>query len=190
MLALHLVRSRNSAACVLNALERLSEPVKTKPNAERHTAVHVSDWQAQRWRPSMKPHAPAAILSIAALAFGVGLSRPSEAAFASARAMATPIQYDRYGPYDRYPEQPRGYYPGERYYPPERPDGFGGFERGLPRWRAGDVVPPEVLDFVVVDWDERGLGRPPSGHQWVRVDPQFVLVRERDRMIARVINFH
>ena len=140
----------------------------------------------------MKLYAPAAILSVAAiLAFGVGSSGPSEAAPFSASPAAIPIQYDRYGPYDRYPEQPRGgYYPDERYYPPSRPDGYGAYDRGFPRWRPGDVVPGEVLGFVVVDWDERGLGRPPSGHQWVRVDPQFLLVRERDRMISRVINFH
>jgi Ni/Co efflux regulator RcnB len=139
----------------------------------------------------MKPHASAAIVSIAAILALGGLSPPSEAAFARTHAALVPIQYDRYGPYDRYPEQPPGgYYPNERYNPPERPDGFGRFERGFPRWRAGDVVPGEFLDFVVPDWDERGLGRPPSGHQWLRVDPQFLLVRERDRMIARVVNFH
>jgi Ni/Co efflux regulator RcnB len=99
--------------------------------------------------------------------------------------------------YDRYPDQrPDNYYSGERAYPPPRPDGFypnprdryG--ERGFPMWRPGDVLPPQLLDYVVEDWDERGLGRPPSGHRWVRVDPQFILVRDRDRMIARVINFN
>lgn len=61
--------------------------------------------------------------------------------------------------------------------------------RGGPKWRPGQVLPGPFLNRVVDDWEERGLNRPPSGHQWVRVGEQFILVRGRDRMIARVINF-
>jgi Ni/Co efflux regulator RcnB len=61
--------------------------------------------------------------------------------------------------------------------------------RGGAKWRPGQVIPGAFLNRVVGDWEERGLNRPPSGHQWVRVGEQFILVRERDRMIARVINF-
>lgn len=81
------------------------------------------------------------------------------------------------------------YYPGDRRddyyrpYPPPRSSYDG------PLWRPGDVVPPDVLDFVVDDWEPRGLERPPDGHLWFRVGYQFLFVRERDRMIARVINF-
>jgi Ni/Co efflux regulator RcnB len=61
--------------------------------------------------------------------------------------------------------------------------------RGGPKWRPGDVLPGQFLNRVVGDWEERGLSRPPGGHQWVRVGQQFVLVRGRDRMIARILNF-
>ncbi len=61
--------------------------------------------------------------------------------------------------------------------------------RGGPKWRPGQVLPGQFLNRVVDDWEERGLSRPPGGHQWVRVGEQFILVRGRDRMIARVLNF-
>ena len=57
-------------------------------------------------------------------------------------------------------------------------------------WRPGEVVPGRFLNQVVNDWEERGLSRPPSGHQWLRVGQQFLLVRFRDRMIARILNFN
>ena len=77
-------------------------------------------------------------------------------------------------------ERRDGYYP----YPPRD-----AYDRDYPIWRAGDVVPGELLDFVVDDWEPRGLERPPGGHQWIRTRSQFLLVRERDRMIARIITF-
>jgi len=58
-----------------------------------------------------------------------------------------------------------------------------------PKWRPGEVLPGQFLNRVVGDWEERGLSRPPGGHQWVRVGEQFILVRGRDRMIARILNF-
>ena len=61
--------------------------------------------------------------------------------------------------------------------------------RGGAKWRPGEMIPGQLLNRVVGDWEERGLSRPPGGHQWVRVGEQFILVRGRDRMIARVINF-
>ena len=61
--------------------------------------------------------------------------------------------------------------------------------RGGHKWRPGEVLPPELLGRAVYDWEERGLSRPPGGHEWVRVGLQFVLVRDRDRMIARILNF-
>jgi Ni/Co efflux regulator RcnB len=57
------------------------------------------------------------------------------------------------------------------------------------KWRPGEVLPGQLLNRVVDDWEDRGLSRPPSGHQWVRVREQFILVRGRDRMIARILNF-
>jgi len=70
----------------------------------------------------------------------------------------------------------------------DRQSGDRDFRRG-PKWRPGQVLPGQFLDRVVYDWEERGLSRPPSGHQWVRVGFQFILVRGRDRMIARILNF-
>jgi Ni/Co efflux regulator RcnB len=64
-----------------------------------------------------------------------------------------------------------------------------GERRGGSKWRPGEVLPGQLLNRVVGDWEERGLSRPPGGHQWVRVGEQFILVRGRDRMIARVLNF-
>lgn len=136
----------------------------------------------------MKTHAPTALLSIVA---ALGLSAVSFAHATPARAQPAFQQVQ----YDRYPDQRRGGdyppappYAGDRrddYYPyPPR-----GYDRDYPLWRPGDVVPPQLLDFVVDDWEPRGLERPPGGHQWVRVRDQFILVRESDRMIARVINF-
>ena len=61
--------------------------------------------------------------------------------------------------------------------------------RGGPKWRPGQVIPGQFLNRVVNDWEERGLSRPPDGHQWIRVGEQFLLVRGRDRMIARILNF-
>ncbi len=66
-----------------------------------------------------------------------------------------------------------------------RPD-RGAFDR---IWRAGERVPDFFLDRVVNDWQERGLERPPGGHQWLRTDRQFLLVRFSDRRIARIITF-
>jgi hypothetical protein len=41
------------------------------------------------------------------------------------------------------------------------------YDRDYPLWRPGDVPPPQLLDFVVDDWEPRGLERPPGGHLWV-----------------------
>ena len=127
-----------------------------------------------------------ALLSLAA-AIALGAAAP-DASHADEGPALMQVQYDRY------PDDRRGYDPRGGYYPPppraDYPyprDPYAG--REFPRWRPGDVVPPEVFDYVVHDWEPRGLERPPGGHQWVRVDPQFLLVRERDRMISRVINF-
>ncbi len=132
----------------------------------------------------MKLPASTALLSVV-VAIGLGSAAPASAQY-------TP--YPDRAPDGYYPNQPRdNYYPDQppRGYYPDRPrDGYyGGDFDGVRRWRPGQVIPGQLLDFVVEDWDDRGLGRPPGGHLWVRVEQQFVLVRERDRMIARVISF-
>src|SRR3981081_2752644 len=39
--------------------------------------------------------------------------------------------------------------------------------RGGPKWRPGQVIPGQFLNRVVDDWEDRGLNRPPGGHQWI-----------------------
>lgn len=133
----------------------------------------------------------AVVMSVVAIA-GLGLGGSSAwTAPAGDLPAVTRIQYNPYP--DRYTD-PR-YYPDDRrdgYYAPYPPprDGYDpAYDREAPLWRPGDVLPLQLLDIVVDDWDRRGLGRPPGGHFWVRIDPQFILVRESDRMIARVISF-
>ena len=135
----------------------------------------------------MKIQASAALMSIVLVTALGGCAASSEPSYYD-RPISRPIQYSQYpdqrsDPY--YYSQDR-YYQGDRrggYYPPPR-DAYDG-----PLWRPGDVLPPSGLDYVVDDWEPRGLVRPPGGHLWVRVGYQFILVRERDRMISRVINF-
>jgi len=88
----------------------------------------------------------------------------------------------------RYDNDNRQFPQQDRNYNQDRQYGDRDF-RGGPKWRPGQVLPGQFLSRVVDDWEERGLSRPPGGHQWVRVGEQFILVRDRDRMIARVLNF-
>ncbi len=137
----------------------------------------------------MKTQISTALLSIVAALL------LSSTAPAGAQPVVQPVQYDRY------PDQGRGGdYPPAPPYSSERRDDYNaypsrdypprdGYDRDYPLWRAGDVIPGDLLNFVVDDWEPRGLERPPGGHQWIRVRGQFILVRERDRMIARVITF-
>ena len=128
----------------------------------------------------MKLHNATAALSVL---MALGLSSTG-AVQAGAQPALLQVQYDRY------PDQRDGYYPPYR---GERRDDYSQYPsrdgRDYPLWRPGDVVPGQALDFVVDDWEPRGLQRPPGGHQWFRVPGQFILVRERDRMISRVITF-
>ena len=132
-----------------------------------------------------------ALISIALVA---GLGIASSSAWSAPPAggpVMTPIQYAPYP--DRYPDQ--RYYPGDRRddyyapYPPQRGRYDPGYGREGLLWRPGDVLPPDLLNYIVEDWERRGLERPPGGHFWVRVDPQFILVRERDQMISRIVSF-
>ena len=118
----------------------------------------------------------AALISLAMVA-GFGLGAPAASSTpADGRTAMTQVQYA--------PQPNR--YPDQRYspYPPPR----GGYDQGQ-LWRPGEVMPPALLNFIVDDWERRGLQRPPRGHFWVRVEPQFILVRERDRMISRIVSF-
>jgi Ni/Co efflux regulator RcnB len=88
----------------------------------------------------------------------------------------------------RYDNDNRPFPHQEQNYNQDRQYGDRDFRRG-PKWRPGEVLPGQFLNRAVDDWEDRGLSRPPGGHQWVRVGEQFILVRGRDRMIARVLNF-
>ena len=106
-------------------------------------------------------------------------------------AHAGGLQSIQYGPQGSPPygyddrNQDRGQYGQDR--------GQYGYEdrdyRGGRKWRPGEIIPPQLLRREVVDWEERGLSRPPGGHRWMRVGLQFVLVRDSDRKIARILNF-
>ncbi len=106
---------------------------------------------------------------------------------ASAQALEPAAQHLRaqHVQYDRGPDRGPGDYRGDR----DQRDRFDSRDYRGPKWRPGQVVPRPLLDRVVGDWEERGLSRPPGGHQWFRVGQQFLLVRGRDRMIARILNF-
>lgn len=135
----------------------------------------------------MAKHASAVLKGLVVIGL-LGGSVSAGAAPLAGEAALEQIQF-----YGRYPDE-RPYYPDERYNPPPRrgDDAYPRepyVESEFPRWRPGDIVPPRALDFVVDDWEERGLERPPGGHQWFRVRGQFILVREEDRMISRVITF-
>src|SRR5215467_675248 len=111
------------------------------------------------------------------VAAGLSLSTSSASAFAGHERPLYQIQYDRYQDRDdRYNDRDRDRYEDRDFRHPAK-------------WRPGEVLPPPLLERVVGDWEDRGLMRPPGGHEWVRVREQFILVRVRDRMISRVINF-
>ena len=127
----------------------------------------------------MKIHMSAGLVSLV-LAMGLGAPASFAASgFAPAQAGVQQIQYDRY-------DQRRDGYNDRDSRGPNDNDRD---SRNGAKWRPGEVLPARFLNRVVDDWEERGLSRPPGGHQWVRVGLQFVLVRGRDRMIARILNF-
>ena len=137
----------------------------------------------------MKIQASAALMSIVLVTALGGCA--ASAAPSYDRPISRPIQYSQYPDQRQDPYS----YPQDRYYPDDRRGGYyppprDAYDRDGPLWRPGDVIPPNALDYIVDDWEPRGLGRPPGGHLWVRVGYQFILVRERDRMISRVINFN
>ena len=134
-----------------------------------------------------------AIIAACVLTLGASASFAAWTPAGNARGFEL-VQYDRYG------NQPPPYGYGAQNAPPygyedrdrDRYDDRGrdrDFRGGPRKWVPGEVLPPQLLGRVVVDWEERGLSRPPNGHQWVRVGLQFILVRNGDRKIARILNF-
>ncbi len=59
---------------------------------------------------------------------------------------------------------------------PDRYEGYRnnpGVRMSQPRWSRGDRLPPQYRNnrqYVVNDWQQRHLRRPPRGYHWVRDD--------------------
>ena len=127
----------------------------------------------------MKTHLSTGLISVV-IAMGLGSAAPfAMAAFPENQSRLEHIQFrpdQRRDDYNRYPDDRRDLNNDRNY-------------RGGPKWRPGQVVPGQLLNQLVYDWEERGLTRPYGGAQWFRVGQQFLLVRERDRMVARILNF-
>ena len=56
-------------------------------------------------------------------------------------------------------------------------------------WHKGNRLPPEYRNrkHVVNDWRARRLSPPPRGHQWVKVDNDYVLMAAATGLIAQII---
>lgn len=54
-------------------------------------------------------------------------------------------------------------------------------------WKNGDMLPPQNRGQYVSDYAKHGLKPPPPGHQWRRVDDDFVLIAVTTGVIASVI---
>lgn len=61
-----------------------------------------------------------------------------------------------------------------------------------PDLRRGDRVPPAYggYQYVVEDWQGHGLRRPPRGHHWVQVGPDYVLVAVATGIILELLLSH
>jgi len=60
---------------------------------------------------------------------------------------------------------------------------------GTPRWSRGDRLPNQYRQnqYVVSDWQQRGLRQPPRGHRWVRNDNNdFFLAAIATGIIAEI----
>jgi Ni/Co efflux regulator RcnB len=70
-------------------------------------------------------------------------------------------------------------------------DGYQGRNevRDRPHWSRGDRLPPEYRDqqYVVSDWRNNHLRRPPRGYHWVRTNDQYVLAAIASGVIADII---
>ncbi|MFK8258473.1 RcnB family protein [Erwinia sp. AnSW2-5] len=58
-----------------------------------------------------------------------------------------------------------------------------------PDFRQGRALPPQYRGkgYQVSDWKKRGLKSPPSGHRWMNVDGNYVLIAVATGVIASVI---
>jgi len=58
-----------------------------------------------------------------------------------------------------------------------------------PDFRRGHALPQQYRGkgYQVSDWKKRGLKSPPSGHRWMNVDGNYVLIAVATGVIASVI---
>lgn len=58
-----------------------------------------------------------------------------------------------------------------------------------PDFRQGHALPQQYRGkgYQVSDWKKRGLKSPPSGHRWMNVDGNYVLIAVATGVIASVI---
>ena len=61
--------------------------------------------------------------------------------------------------------------------------------RDNPRWSRGDRLPPDYRSnqYVVSDWKNNHLRKPPRGYHWVRANDQYVLAAVASGVIADII---
>lgn len=90
------------------------------------------------------------------------------------------------------------YYPAPPVYYPAPPVYFGAVPQpyaypygtyNAPVFRAGDFLPPQYLSgqFVIADWDWRGLYAPPAGYQWMLLGADYALVAIATGQIVSVV---
>jgi Ni/Co efflux regulator RcnB len=90
------------------------------------------------------------------------------------------------------------YYPAPPVYYPAPPVYFGAVPQpyvypyggyAAPVFRVGDYLPPQYLSgqFVITDWDWRGLDAPPAGYQWMLVGADYALVAMATGQIVSVV---
>lgn len=101
------------------------------------------------------------------------------------------------GPTVYYGGVPQGYYPSNGYggsygYNNGYNNGYGGYAgNGAPAMlRPGDYLPPEFRQqqYVVLDWEWRGLAAPPDGYHWMLLGPDnYALVLASTGQIASVV---
>jgi len=54
-------------------------------------------------------------------------------------------------------------------------------------WKQGEHLPSDYRGVYVEDYHRHGLREPPRGHQWRRVDDQYVLIAVATGVIASVL---
>jgi Ni/Co efflux regulator RcnB len=83
-----------------------------------------------------------------------------------------------------------GYWVGGRWYygAPQRP-AFASpdFRPGFTPWRRGSFLPPAYQNYVVGEYWQYHLRRPPYGYHWVQVGGEFLLVSVSTGLIFDVV---